>query len=490
MKVRNFLKALMSAILIIALVVISTGCGNAVRSVMEDDLEELDFDASDVTSLAAQDYIRFTIEDDLQEAYPGYNVDYVECMYLSQEYVEELYYNSLNNVYFGYDYDEVASYMQDKNWAFTVDENGQTVVTEVKEPSNALVDIVKKVAIGTGVILVCAVISVATGGAGAAPVACFFAGAAKGAMIGAVTGSAVSGVIGGAIEGIRTKSWKGALNGALNAAADGFMWGAIGGALTGGFKSTACFSSDTLVKTDEGYKQISEIEVGDNVYSYNEAAQLYEYKPVSHISKKTASDIVKVTVGENIITTTSTHPFYTQDGWTEASKLTEESVLLTNDGYVKPSSVEVITADDEIWVHNLTVAYNHTYTVSTDDVVVHNACGDSVKLRKNLIESGEKAPDYPNAAHHIVPSSDHRYKASIQAQKKLESLGIGINDASNGVFLSTSKSVAGTTYHRTLHTNAYYEKVYDLLRHATNKQEGIEVLSYIKQSLADGTFMP
>ncbi len=34
------------------------------------------------------------------------------------------------------------------------------------------------------------------------------------------------------------------------------------------------------------------------------------------------------------------------------------------------------------------------------------------------------------------------------------------------------------------------DKVYDLLRHATNKQEGIEVLSYIKQSLADGTFMP
>jgi len=34
------------------------------------------------------------------------------------------------------------------------------------------------------------------------------------------------------------------------------------------------------------------------------------------------------------------------------------------------------------------------------------------------------------------------------------------------------------------------DKVYDLLRHATNKQEGIEVLSYIKQPLADGTFMP
>ena len=33
--------------------------------------------------------------------------------------------------------------MQDTNWTFTVDENGQTVVTEVKESSNALVDIIK-----------------------------------------------------------------------------------------------------------------------------------------------------------------------------------------------------------------------------------------------------------------------------------------------------------------------------------------------------------
>lgn len=490
------IKIFTALLLVLTIIIMSTGCANIVNSIAKNDAGDNVFpeppgiDVSDITSLETQDYIKFAIEDDLQEAFPGYNVDYVECIYISQEYIDEVYYNSLNNVYFGYDYDEVASYMQDTNWTFTVDENGQTVVTEVKESSNALVDIIKKVAIGTGVIVICAVISCVSGGVGAAPVACFFAGAAKGALIGAVSGAAVSGVIGGAIAGVQTQSWEGALNGALTAAADGYMWGAISGALVGGFSSTTCFAGDTLVKTNCGYLPICEITIGDLVYSFNEQTGSYDYKPVSNVTKKTTADTVKVFVGGEEIITTSTHPFYTSDGWVEAKDLSTNSLLLTNDGYVQVDSVEFNTTDEELWVYNLTVAYNHTYTVSTEDVVVHNACGDSAKLRQNLIDAGDAVPDYPNAAHHIVPSSDARFAQSAQARDKLISLGIDINDASNGVFLSTSKSVVGTTYHRTLHTAQYYDKVNSLLSTATTKSEAIDVLAYIKSSLMNGTFLP
>jgi len=490
------IKIFTALLLVLTIIIMSTGCANIANNIAENDvadnipLETLEIDAFDVTSLEVQDYIKFAIEDDLQEAFPGYNVDYVECIYISQEYIDEVYYNSLNNVYFGYDYDEVASYMQDTNWTFTVDENGQTVVTEVKESSNALVDIVKKAAIGTGAIVVCAVISCVSGGVGAAPVACFFAGAAKGALIGAVSGAAVSGVIGGAIAGVQTQSWEGALNGALTAAADGYMWGALSGALVGGFSSTSCFAGDTLVKTDRGYMPICEIGVGNFVYSFNEQTGVYDYRPVSNVTRKTTVDTVKVFVGDEEIITTSTHPFYTSDGWVEAKKLSTNSLLLTNDGYVQVDSVEFNIMDKELWVYNLTVAYNHTYTVSTEDVVVHNACGDSAKLRQNLIDAGDAVPDYPNAAHHIVPSSDARYSQAAQARDKLLSLGIDINDASNGVFLSTSKNVAGTTYHRTLHTAQYYDKVNSLLSTASTKSEAIDVLAYIKSSLMNGTFLP
>ena len=211
---------------------------------------------------------------------------------------------------------------------------------------------------------------------------------------------------------------------------------------------------------------------------------------MSHITKQISDDILKVSVGGEEIVTTSTHPFYTSEGWVEAQDLSSGSLVLAKNGYESVDIVEYNDCHDGIWVYNLTVAYTHTYTVSEGDVVVHNACGDSAKLRRNLIDAGDAVPDYPNAAHHIVPSSDNRYKASIEAQKKLSSLGIEKNEACNGVFLSTSKNVTGTTYHRTLHTEEYYEKVFDLLKTATTREEGIEVLKFIKQSLLNGTFMP
>ena len=461
MKVHNITKIFTSMVLVLITLVMSTGCGNIANGVVNNNRYERDYYgdyrvyASNVSSEATQDYIKLVIEDDLQENLTGYNVDYVECIYISQEYIDEVYYNSLDNIYFGHDYDEISSYMQGTNWCFTVNEKGQTVVTEVRDSSSALADTIKKVAIGTGVILVCVVISCATSGAGT-PVACFFAGAAKGALVSAVSGAAVSGVIGGVVEGVQTKSWDGALKGAMTSAADGYMWGAISGALIGGFSSAACFEGDTLVKTDDGYKPISKISVGDEVYSYNEHTGLYDYKPVTETYKKIANDTIKISVNGQEIITTETHPFYSASGWVEAKDLTRGSLLLTDDGYSPVETVEYYHTNEETWVYNLTVAYNHTYTVSEDDVVVHNACGDSTKLRNALKAEGDVAPEYPNAAHHIVPSSDKRFTSSIRLKEKFDSLGLGINEPYNGVFLSTSKNVTGTTYHRTLHSEEYY----------------------------------
>lgn len=443
-----------------------------------------------INSAAAQSHIRYTIEDDLQEALPDYYVDYVESIYLSQEYVEELYYNSLKNNYFGYDYDEVAAYMQGKNWTFTVNADGQTVVSEVQESSDALVKLVKKVAIGTGVIVVCAVVSGISGGLGAAPVACFFAGAANGAFWGAVSGATVAGIVGGVISGVQTQSWEGAFDGALNAASDGYMWGAIAGGLTGGWSSTACFDGDTLVKTSEGYKEISTVEIGDRVYSYNEFTDAYNYMEVSNVIKSSTDTLVRVSVAEETIVTTKTHPFYTPQGWIEAKDLAVGTEILTNDGFVSVAFVETEKLQSETWVWNLTVPYTHTYTVTEEDVVVHNACGDSAKLRKNLTAAGDAVPDYPNAAHHIIPSSDARFTSAKQARQIYQNfMGDDINQACNGVFLPTKKGVSVATYHRTMHTEVYYDKVLEQISTVSSRQEMIESLSIIKSSLLNGTFI-
>ena len=299
MKACNLIKSITALILAIAILAMCVGCGTQSQADRASDLAYYEGDFSDVTSSEASEFIKFMVADDLEENMPDYSIDYVDCIYISQEYIDELYYNSLSNVYYGYDYAEIEAYMQGTNWCFTVDENGDTVVSEVPPQSNLITDLIKKVAIGVGVILVCVVVSYVTAGAGTAPVACFFAGAAKGALVGAVSGGAVSGAIGGIIGGVQTQSWEGALNGALAGAADGFMWGAISGAVLGGFSSTACFVGNTMVKTDKGYTQICDVSENDLIYSFNESTQAYEYQPVTSISKKTSNEIIKIHIGND-----------------------------------------------------------------------------------------------------------------------------------------------------------------------------------------------
>jgi hypothetical protein len=90
-----------------------------------------------------------------------------------------------------------------------------------------------KVAIGVGVIALCAVITVATGGAGAGVAGFIAAGALKGAIIGAASGAVIGAGTGAVGHRISTGSWKGAGTAALNGGANGFMTGAISGAITG-----------------------------------------------------------------------------------------------------------------------------------------------------------------------------------------------------------------------------------------------------------------
>lgn len=103
-----------------------------------------------------------------------------------------------------------------------------------------------------------------------------------------------------------------------------------------------------------------------------------------------------------------------------------------------------------------------------------------------MIEAGSEVPDYANAAHHIVAGNSAK---AAEARSILQKYGIDINDASNGTFLPTVKDVAESAYHPSLHTNAYYDEVNNLLSDVTSKQEALDVLNYISESLKDGTFM-
>ena len=134
-----------------------------------------------------------------------YFVQDVEAVYLSDEYLETVAYNSRENVYFGYRLSELEEQFAGQKYIFTVNENHETVAIPIEHyEDDTLNSIIKNVAIGTGVILVCVTVSAVAAGAGAPAVSMIFAVAAKSGTTAALSGATFASIIAGVIEGYKT----------------------------------------------------------------------------------------------------------------------------------------------------------------------------------------------------------------------------------------------------------------------------------------------
>ena len=163
-----------------------------------------------------------------------YRVENVSAVYISKEYLEELTYNSQTNIFFGYSLADLDAQFQGTRYVFTLADNGETTVVPFEDYDDTYEKVVKNVAIGTGVILVCATVSVVSGGVGAPAVAMIFAASAKTGAIFAASSGAMSAVIAGTVTGIQTKDFDAALKAGALAGSESFKWGAITGAIFGG----------------------------------------------------------------------------------------------------------------------------------------------------------------------------------------------------------------------------------------------------------------
>jgi RHS repeat-associated protein len=105
-------------------------------------------------------------------------------------------------------------------------------------------------------------------------------------------------------------------------------------------------------------------------------------------------------------------------------------------------------------------------------------CASSSKALGQALEAAGYARPAGSAAHHIVAGTA---KKAAPARAMLQRYGIGINEASNGVFLQTS-------VHARIHTTAYYEAVNIAAAQSANRMQLIEVLSAIRQSISSGGF--
>lgn len=172
-----------------------------------------------------------------------YFVENVQAVYISQEYIDELAYNSRANVFFGYTLAELNQQFDGAKYIFTLGKNNETTVEPWADYDDTYDRIIQNVAVGTGVILLCVTVSVVSGGAA---VSVIFAVAAKSAAIGALSGAALGGVSAGIVTGIQTGSMDEALKSAALAGSEGFKWGAISGAITGGVSEYQGLKGATL----------------------------------------------------------------------------------------------------------------------------------------------------------------------------------------------------------------------------------------------------
>ncbi|OXY97175.1 polymorphic toxin type 27 domain-containing protein [Streptomyces diastatochromogenes] len=171
---------------------------------------------------------------------------------------------------------------------------------------------------------------------------------------------------------------------------------------------TKCFPAGTKVATADGPKPIEDIEVGDRVWSQDQATGKKSLQPVLKLFHRTVASLVRIRTADGQVEATDSHRFWVRErGWVEAGELRAGDTFETRDG----GSTQVLgtsVAEGPVRVFNFEVENNHTYYVyaGSQPVLVHNDCVQAVL--DDLVHEGD----------HIVlgvnPFSDDLAKKTLE----------------------------------------------------------------------------
>ncbi|MCJ8273608.1 MAG: hypothetical protein MJK04_29935, partial [Psychrosphaera sp.] len=146
------------------------------------------------------------------------------------------------------------------------------------------------------------------------------------------------------------------------------------------------FAQGTQVLIKDGVKNIEDVEVGDEVWAYNEQTGDNELNVATRLLTRQAPDTVIIEVNGEKITTTRLHPFYTDGKWVAAQDLAVGDRLNAfnrPDVYVTNSAYE----NGHEQVFNFVVEDQHNYFVSRHKVLVKNPpCTRSAQRKRNRSE--------------------------------------------------------------------------------------------------------
>ncbi|BDW95727.1 hypothetical protein MACH10_14120 [Thalassospira tepidiphila] len=136
------------------------------------------------------------------------------------------------------------------------------------------------------------------------------------------------------------------------------------------------FPAGTVVSTADGSRLIENIEVGEQVWSYDLSQKKVELRPVSKLFKRVVSAVIALTIGSTSVEATANHPFYLpmQQEWRLASELNIGDRTLGLDGRLTEITGKELR-NRPVTVFNFEVSDNHNYFVGEAGVLVHNPAG-------------------------------------------------------------------------------------------------------------------
>ena len=183
--------------------------------------------------------LSYLISESLENSKYPILVEDIAIQKMSQEYYEELEFNSQENIFFGHTESQLLQMFDTSKYSFTVNSNGKTIVGLDDDlfKEDYLTKALKNVAIGEGVIIICASISVVLSGGATTPMAIMVV--AGELTKEAVLVSAFSGVLTAGISKFNGESDDKIIENTLLSASEGF-------------KYTAFFSGATKVLTSTG----------------------------------------------------------------------------------------------------------------------------------------------------------------------------------------------------------------------------------------------
>lgn len=255
-----------------------------------------------------EDSIYATLEEEYADADFYFEIEDVSTQFISKEYLDETAYNSKANIFFGYDLVQLNEVFEGNKYIFTLADDGQTGVQEFEEiPYDVYDKVIRNVVIGTGVILICVTIAVASGGiasgamasagtstisglaglstvgAGATKVSLIFTASAKTATLLATQGTVIAGTTTLIKRGIET-GWdaEAMIESAAMNASEGYKYGAITGAVTGAAK---------------GIKTVRNITRGKITPRQAEQAALAQYGGREQVSFLNGREVSQYTIG-------------------------------------------------------------------------------------------------------------------------------------------------------------------------------------------------